>query len=89
MIRVIDGSGEDALYPVSYFEPFTINGNRVSEAITVYLDAYIKGVLHAEAVAAGKSISALVREWIEERLDLPANRDNDAQTADLVGHREA
>jgi hypothetical protein len=27
--------------------------------------------LHAEAIMAQKSISALVREWIDERLDLP------------------
>jgi hypothetical protein len=38
----------------------------------VHLDPYLKGVLHAEAIAAKKSISALLREWIDERLDLPA-----------------
>jgi hypothetical protein len=34
-----------------------------------------QGVLHAEAVAARKSISALLREWIDERLDFPENGD--------------
>lgn len=72
MLRVIDGSGEDYLYPASYFEPFVPDGGGASEAITVYLDPYLKGVLHAEAVAARKSISALLRDWIDERLDLPA-----------------
>jgi hypothetical protein len=71
-LRVIDGSGEDYLYPADYFEPFARNGDDHADAITVHLDAYIKGVLHAEAVAAQKSVSALVREWVEERLDLAA-----------------
>ena len=72
MLRVIDGSGEDYLYPVEYFEPWEPNG-QVSHcgAVTVYLDDYIKGILHAEARAAKKSVSALLRTWIEERLDLP------------------
>jgi hypothetical protein len=47
------------------------DGGEASESVTVHLDPYLKGVLHAEAVAAGKSISALLREWIDERLDLP------------------
>jgi hypothetical protein len=29
-------------------------------------------MLHAGALSAGKTVSALVREWIEDRLDLPA-----------------
>lgn len=32
---------------------------------------YLKNVLRAEALAANKSVSALLREWAEERLDLP------------------
>ena len=71
MLRVIDGSGEDYLYPMSYFEPFVPDGGEASESVTVHLDPYLKGVLHAEAIAAKKSISALLREWIDERLDLP------------------
>ena len=71
MLRVIDGSGEDYLYPKSYFEPFVPNGGEVSESVTVHLDPYLKGVLHAEAIVARKSISALLRDWIDERLDLP------------------
>ena len=34
------------------------------------LYTYLKGVLHAEAVAADKPISVLLRTWLEERLDL-------------------
>jgi hypothetical protein len=56
---------------MSYFEPFVPDGGEASESVTVHLDPYLKGVLHAEAIAARKSISALLREWIDERLDLP------------------
>jgi hypothetical protein len=41
-------------------------------SLTIHLDAFTKGVLYAEALAADKSMSALVREWIDERLDLAA-----------------
>ncbi len=79
MIRVIDesygepGSESGYLYPAEYFEPFLPNGQSASNSsVTIHLDEYMKGVLHAEAVAADKPISALLRMWIEERLDLPA-----------------
>ncbi len=71
LLRIIDGEGEDYLYPAAYFEPFTPNGSEKTESLTVHLDPYLKGILHAEAVAAKKSVSALVREWLDERLDLP------------------
>lgn len=73
MVRVIDGSGEAYLYPADYFEPLTINGTleHADQKVTVHLDEVTKGILHAEALAARKSVSALVREWIDEHLDLP------------------
>lgn len=79
-LRVIDGSGEDYLYPANYFVPlfasdrFDTNGHakeQASESVTVHLPPHVKGILHAEAVAAHKSVSGLLREWIEERIDLP------------------
>ena len=81
MIRVIDGSfGEPGseqgyIYPVSYFEPLD-RANQQSEQISVQVPAFVKDILHAEAVAADKSVSALVRAWIDERLDLPAQETN-------------
>ncbi|MCI0399512.1 MAG: hypothetical protein L0332_32125 [Chloroflexi bacterium] len=75
MVRVIDGSGESYLYPAEYFEPFLPDSDEVADSITVHLDAYMKGVLHAEAIVARKSISALVREWIDGQLDLPVGVD--------------
>ena len=77
MIRVIDesfgesGSENGYLYPADYFEPFLPHEEHSPSSITIYLDEYAKGALHAEAVASDKSISGLVREWVEERLDLP------------------
>jgi len=73
MIRIIDDSGNDYLYPDNYFEAVDLSAERVDalRPVTVHVPAHIKGILHAEAVATDKSVSALLREWIEERLDLP------------------
>lgn len=70
-LRTIDGSGEDYLYPAIYFTPLTPVGNAIDDAVTVHLPTYIKGILHAEAIVAHKSMSALLRDWINDRLDLP------------------
>lgn len=76
MFRVVDESGEDYLYPANYFEPLLMNENgNYREAVTVHVDDFIKAILHAEALAAKKSVSALLREWIDERLDLPTGAD--------------
>lgn len=71
LLRVIDESGEDYLYPASYFEPLLINDEPATDSVMTHLPPWLKGVLYAEAVAADKPVSALLREWIEERLDLP------------------
>ena len=72
VIRVIDNEGEDYLYDASYFEPFQPDGVRseLTDSLTIHLDTFMKGVLHAEALAANKTMSMLVREWIDERLGL-------------------
>lgn len=81
LIRIYDGSYGEAgseigyLYPRSYFEPIDAqlsNGHRHAEkSVTVYLPETLAGILHAEAIMHETSVSALVRVWIEERLDLP------------------
>lgn len=77
MTRIIDesfgepGSEDGYLYPSDYFEPFLPDEQFSRTSLTIYLDEYVKGVLHAEAVASNKSVSALMRDWVEERLDLP------------------
>lgn len=79
MIRIFDGSYGQAgseigyLYPRDYFEPVDltqINGH-ADKAVTTHLPEALAGILHAEAIMAEKSVSALLREWVEERLDLP------------------
>jgi hypothetical protein len=77
LIRVIDNEGEDYLYDSEYFEPVDLNLLADPEvgltALTVYLNPFTKAILQAESLAANKSTSALVREWVDERLDLPTN----------------
>lgn len=72
MLRVVDESGEDYLYPPDYFEEFAQGDNGGHpNAITIHVSDFMKGVLHAEAVVARKPLGALLREWVDERLDLP------------------
>jgi hypothetical protein len=72
-LRVIDNEGEDYLYDIGRFEDVSYHAAQIdaSEAVTVHLDPVLKGILRAEALAAQKSVSALLREWIDEKLDLP------------------
>jgi hypothetical protein len=72
LLRVIDETGEDYLYPARYFEPLTINSDQITETVTTHVPAWLKGVLYAEAVASGKTVSALTREWLTEHLDVAA-----------------
>ena len=71
-LRVIDASGEDYLYPANYFESVdSVARREPTDIATIHLDSLTKDILRAEAIAAKKSLSALLREWIDERLDLP------------------
>lgn len=72
-LRVFDDTGEDYLFPIDYFEPYIPNGDgETPESFTLHLNTYLKNILRAEALSTQKSVSALLREWIQERLDLPA-----------------
>lgn len=71
-LRVYDDTGEDYLFPASYFEPYVgCEDEEAAESLTIHLNTYVKNILRAEALASQKSMSALLREWIDERLDLP------------------
>ena len=73
-IRVIDDTGEDYLFPASYFEPVVLDKEALAttdDTITVHVSPLIKAILRAEALAAHKPMSALIRAWLDERLDLP------------------
>lgn len=77
LLRVIDNEGEDYLYDTSYFQLMGFDvASEVAlgfTAMTIQVSQSTKAILQAEALAAHKSASALVREWLDERLDLPAN----------------
>jgi hypothetical protein len=80
LLRIIDNSGEDYLYPASYFQPLdwsTLPADWESghTALTIHLDPRTKAILRAEALAARTSMGALVRQWIEERLELQSRRE--------------
>jgi len=81
LIRIFDGSYGQAgseigyLYPRDYFEPIELDltHDPADKTVTVHLPEALAGILHAEAIMARTSVSALLRSWIEERLDLPGN----------------
>ncbi len=71
-LSVIDNEGEDYLYDASRFEMVEMNGGQpIDDIVTIHLNSQLKGILRAEALAAQTNVSALLRDWIEERLDLP------------------
>jgi hypothetical protein len=71
-LRIIDESGTDYLYPAAYFEPLDTSANgHATKTVSAHVPDWFYGILYAEALAANKSISALAREWLAERLDLP------------------
>ena len=82
MIRIFDGSYGQAgseigyLYPRDYFESVALDFRQghADRSITVHLPEALAGVLHAEAIMTQTSVSALVRTWIEDHLDLPESR---------------
>ncbi|HHW86650.1 MAG TPA: hypothetical protein GX400_10630 [Chloroflexi bacterium] len=71
MLRVIDNTGEDYLYPTRDFEEIEDLSHLQTEVV-VRLDAPTKAAILQIANQRSVSMSALVREWIEERVDLPA-----------------
>ncbi len=77
LLRIIDNSGEDYLYPANYFQPLdrATDWESGHTALTIHLDPRTKAILRAEALAAHISMGALVRQWIEERLELQSRRE--------------
>jgi hypothetical protein len=71
-LRVIDESGEDYLYPASYFESLEVTDNHpANKTITAHVPEWFYGILYAEAVAANKPMSTCICELLEDRLNLP------------------
>ncbi|MCB0084970.1 MAG: CopG family transcriptional regulator [Caldilineaceae bacterium] len=72
-LRIIDNEGQPYLHPAHLFIPVdqsALTANH-GQKITVHLDAITKLKLRDQANARGISMSALMRELVEERLDLP------------------
>jgi len=63
------------MYDSNYFELVEMNALTDQKAgfsaLTIRVNPLIKAILQAEALFRQKSVGALVREWIDERLDLP------------------
>ncbi len=73
MVRIIDNEGEDYLYPINWFEEVSEKelAAGLSEMVAVHVNGLSKIAIRDMANAKGVSMSALVREWIDDRLDLP------------------
>lgn len=70
-LRIVDNTGEDYLYPKHLFIEVA-DISRLAADLTISLDAPAKAAILQIANQRGLSMSALLREWIDERLDLPA-----------------
>ena len=70
MLRVIDDTGEDYLFEAELFREID-NLTGVATEVTVGLTWPMKAALHRIASQRGISMSALIREWIDDHLDLP------------------
>ncbi len=70
-LRVVDNTGEDYLYPQRMFAEIS-DLTKLSAAVTISLDVPVKAAILQAASQRGVSMAALLREWIDERLDLPA-----------------
>ncbi|MEZ4662950.1 MAG: ribbon-helix-helix protein, CopG family [Caldilineaceae bacterium] len=85
----MDESGEDYIFPATYFEAVELshaNGKDLDAQITVHINEMDKAILRAEALSAQKSVSALIREWIEERLDSATGSMNDLLIEGFLRH---
>jgi hypothetical protein len=79
LLRIMDetareaGSEEGYLFAPERFEPVQADelAAAATSAITVHLSPALAGILHAEALVARKPVSALVRAWLDEHVDLP------------------
>lgn len=76
MVRVVDITGEDYLYPVAHFEEVTDLSALLTE-LSVGVTVPMKAALQEAASRRGVSVSALVREWLDEHLDLAVDVNQD------------
>lgn len=74
LLRVVDNTGEDYLFDADLFEEVHDLSGIFTE-LTIGLSVPMKATIYQLANQQGKSMSALLREWIDERLDLPVGAD--------------
>ena len=72
MLRIIDNTGEDYLYDADLFEEASDLSSLTTD-LSVGLTVPMKAAILQQANLRGLSMAALLREWIDERLDLPMN----------------
>jgi hypothetical protein len=72
MPRIIDNTGEDYLYAAELFQEAN-NLSGLSTDFTLSLSVPMKAAILQLASQRGMSMVALVREMLDERLDLPMN----------------
>lgn len=72
MLRVVDNTAEDYLYIADKFEPVADLDNFITD-LTISLTVPMKVIIQQMALQRGISMAALLREWIDERLDLPVS----------------
>lgn len=72
-LRVVDNTGEDYLYPQQMFAEVP-DPTKLSAELSISLDVPAKAAILQIANQRGLSMSALLREWIDERVDLPVTR---------------
>jgi hypothetical protein len=70
MVRIVDDTGEDYLFEADLFEPVD-NLTELAADVTISLTWPMKATVYRIAKQRGISMSALLREWIDEHLDLP------------------
>ena len=71
MLRVVDNTGEDYLFDADLFENVNDLAGWLTD-LTISVTIPMKATIRQIANQRGISMAALLREWIDERLDLPA-----------------
>ena len=74
LLRIVDNTGEDYLFDADLFEEVQDLSSFFAE-LSIGLNVPMKATIYQLANQQGKSMAALLREWIDERLNLPSSAD--------------
>lgn len=72
LIRVVDDSREAYLYPKAYFEIINYKemNDDINNAVTIHISSLLKSIIQAKAAAVNRSMSFVLRQLIEDKLNL-------------------